>query len=113
MSTLNYPITLQDTIVALEALSEYALSLPETPITTINAQFTITGKSEMEKMNLEKSENKVEAELKVSCLNLKLTNKGRSVIAALMFVNLTRKASVVVYINCNKTACYMSYKLFP
>lgn len=71
----------QDTIVALEALSEYALSLPETPITTINAQFTVTGRSEMEKMNLEKSENKVEAELKRLVgqeINVNLSGKGKA-----------------------------------
>ncbi|XP_039530527.1 complement C4-B [Pimephales promelas] len=54
----------QDTIMALEALSEYALKIPETPITTVNAQFTVSGRSEMEKLLLEKNENKVETELK-------------------------------------------------
>ncbi|XP_058603327.1 complement C4-B isoform X1 [Onychostoma macrolepis] len=54
----------QDTIMALEALSEYALSIPEAPFTAINAQFTVQGRSEMEKLILDKNENKVEKELK-------------------------------------------------
>uniref|UniRef100_A0A8C2F497 Complement 4B (Chido blood group) n=1 Tax=Cyprinus carpio TaxID=7962 RepID=A0A8C2F497_CYPCA len=55
----------QDTIMALEALSEYALSVPESPFRTVNALFTIQGRSEMEKLTLDKSE-KVETELKVA-----------------------------------------------
>uniref|UniRef100_A0A8C1U0V1 Complement 4B (Chido blood group) n=1 Tax=Cyprinus carpio TaxID=7962 RepID=A0A8C1U0V1_CYPCA len=55
----------QDTIMALEALSEYALSVPEAPFRTVNALFTIQGRSEMEKLTLDKSE-KVETELKVA-----------------------------------------------
>uniref|UniRef100_A0A671R434 Complement C4-like n=1 Tax=Sinocyclocheilus anshuiensis TaxID=1608454 RepID=A0A671R434_9TELE len=54
----------QDTIMGLEALSEYALSIPEVPVSKINAQFTVQGRSEMEKLLLEKNENKVETELK-------------------------------------------------
>uniref|UniRef100_A0A672KKA6 Complement C4-like n=1 Tax=Sinocyclocheilus grahami TaxID=75366 RepID=A0A672KKA6_SINGR len=56
----------QDTIMGLEALSEYALSIPEVPVSKINAQFTVQGRSEMEKLLLEKNENKVETELKVA-----------------------------------------------
>lgn len=51
--------------MALEALSEYALSVPESPFRTVNALFTIQGRSEMEKLTLDKSE-KVETELKVN-----------------------------------------------
>ncbi|KAK7157442.1 hypothetical protein R3I93_008812 [Phoxinus phoxinus] len=54
----------QDTIMALEALAEYALNIPETPITTVNALFTIPGRSEMERLLLDKNEKKVETELK-------------------------------------------------
>ncbi|XP_052002681.1 complement C4-like [Xyrauchen texanus] len=54
----------QDTIMALEALSEYALSIPKPTITSINAHFTIPGRSEMEKLFLDNNEKKVEAELK-------------------------------------------------
>ncbi|XP_050986493.1 complement C4-B [Labeo rohita] len=53
----------QDTIMALEALSEYALSIPETPFSTINALFTVQGRSETEKLLLDKNE-KVETDLK-------------------------------------------------
>ncbi|KTF88988.1 hypothetical protein cypCar_00038722 [Cyprinus carpio] len=53
--------------MALEALSEYALSRPEAPISKINAQFIVQGRSEMEKLLLgKKKENKVETELKVA-----------------------------------------------
>ncbi len=51
--------------MALEALSEYALSIPEAPFRTINAKFTVQGRSEMEKLTLDKNE-KVEIELKVN-----------------------------------------------
>ncbi|KAK9960652.1 hypothetical protein ABG768_008497 [Culter alburnus] len=54
----------QDTIMALEALSEYALRIPDTPITIVSAQFTVPGRSEMEKLHLDKHEKKVETELK-------------------------------------------------
>ncbi|XP_067305139.1 complement C4-B [Pseudorasbora parva] len=54
----------QDTIMALEALSENALNMPKKDITIVNAQFTVPGRSEMEKLNLDKNENKVETELK-------------------------------------------------
>lgn len=40
--------------MALEALSEYALSRPEAPISKINAQFIVQGRSEMEKLLLGK-----------------------------------------------------------
>lgn len=56
--------------MALEALSEYALNIPETPITTVIAQFTVPGRSEMERLQLDKTEKKVETELKVNSLNL-------------------------------------------
>ncbi|XP_052000318.1 complement C4-like [Xyrauchen texanus] len=71
----------QDTIVALEALSEYAMSIPEPPMTKINAQFTIPGRSEMEKLLLENSEKKVEAELKKlvgNSINVKLSGEGKA-----------------------------------
>lgn len=59
--------------MALEALSEYALSIPETPFSTINALFTVQGRSETEKLLLDKNE-KVETDLKVNrchkCINV-------------------------------------------
>ncbi|XP_073703933.1 complement C4-B [Garra rufa] len=69
----------QDTIVALEALSEYALSIPEAPLTTINALFTVQGRSEMEKLLLHKNE-KVETELKRLVgmgIDVNLSGKGK------------------------------------
>ncbi|XP_036452334.1 complement C4-B [Colossoma macropomum] len=54
----------QDTIMALEALSEYAIHKPESPFSVINVQFTSSGRSEMEKLVLDKKGEKVEAELK-------------------------------------------------
>ncbi|XP_065117363.1 complement C4-A-like [Paramisgurnus dabryanus] len=70
----------QDTIVALEALSEYALSIPEPPITKVNVQFTVTGRSEMEKLNFDNSEKKIEAELKRlvgNNIDAKLSGEGK------------------------------------
>nr|BAB03285.1 complement C4-2 [Cyprinus carpio] len=69
----------QDTIMALEALSEYALSVPESPFRTVNALFTIQGRSEMEKLTLDKSE-KVETELKRlvgTGIDVNLSGKGK------------------------------------
>uniref|UniRef100_A0A8C1U1I6 Complement 4B (Chido blood group) n=1 Tax=Cyprinus carpio TaxID=7962 RepID=A0A8C1U1I6_CYPCA len=69
----------QDTIMALEALSEYALSVPEAPFRTVNALFTIQGRSEMEKLTLDKSE-KVETELKRlvgTGIDVNLSGKGK------------------------------------
>lgn len=51
--------------MALEALSEYKLSIPEPPITNVNAQFTVSGRSETEKLLFDNKEKGVEAELKV------------------------------------------------
>ncbi|KAI7806480.1 putative complement C4 [Triplophysa rosa] len=70
----------QDTIVALEALSEYRLSIPEPPITSINAQFTVTGRSETEKLLFDNNEKGVEAELKRllgNNINAKFSGKGK------------------------------------
>ncbi|KAL7875318.1 hypothetical protein SRHO_G00062880 [Serrasalmus rhombeus] len=53
----------QDTIVALEALSEYAIQRPESPFRVINVQFTTPGRSVMERLVLDKQGEKVEAEL--------------------------------------------------
>ncbi|XP_048008850.1 complement C4-B-like isoform X9 [Megalobrama amblycephala] len=70
----------QDTVVALEALTEYALSIPETPITTVNAQFTVPGRPEMEKLQLVKNKKKVETELKRLVgreIYVRLSGKGK------------------------------------
>uniref|UniRef100_A0A4W5PY10 Alpha-macroglobulin-like TED domain-containing protein n=1 Tax=Hucho hucho TaxID=62062 RepID=A0A4W5PY10_9TELE len=55
----------QDTIVALEALSEYALNSPQPPITEVDVQFTTPGKSDVQKLSLDNKGEKVETELKV------------------------------------------------
>ncbi|XP_073728066.1 complement C4-B isoform X2 [Misgurnus anguillicaudatus] len=70
----------QDTIVALEALSEYALSIPKQPLTKVNVQFTVAGRSEMEKLNFDNSEKKIETELKRlvgNNIEAKLSGEGK------------------------------------
>ncbi|XP_062322694.1 complement C4-B isoform X2 [Osmerus eperlanus] len=54
----------QDTIVALEALSEYALDMPPPPVTEVEASFTVKGKSTILKLSLGNTDDKVETELK-------------------------------------------------
>ncbi|KAB5586975.1 hypothetical protein PHYPO_G00007650 [Pangasianodon hypophthalmus] len=54
----------QDTIIALEALSEYAMQLPPSPLNTITVQFTSTKRAEKESLVLEKKGEKVETDLK-------------------------------------------------
>ncbi|KAL6489631.1 hypothetical protein MHYP_G00033720 [Metynnis hypsauchen] len=71
----------QDTIVALEALSEYAIHKPESPFRMINVQFTSPGRSEMEKLVLDKQGEKVEAELKRlvgGSITAKFSGKGEA-----------------------------------
>ncbi|XP_072316356.1 complement C4-B [Eucyclogobius newberryi] len=53
----------QDTIVALEALSEYELMRPARSETKVEASFTVRGKNHVEKLELENNEN-VEKDLK-------------------------------------------------
>ncbi|XP_072536742.1 complement C4-B [Salminus brasiliensis] len=54
----------QDTIVALEALAEYAMHKTEPTPTHVTVQFTTPGRSEMEKLVLGQPGEKVEVELK-------------------------------------------------
>uniref|UniRef100_A0AAZ3S5Z8 Complement 4B (Chido blood group) n=1 Tax=Oncorhynchus tshawytscha TaxID=74940 RepID=A0AAZ3S5Z8_ONCTS len=72
----------QDTIVALEALSEYALSRPQPPITEVEVQFTIPGKSDIQKLSLDNKGDKVETELKRlignPIINVALTGQGKA-----------------------------------
>lgn len=63
--------------MALEALSEYTLNIPQPPVTTINAQFTVTGRSEIENLLFDNKETKVEAELKVKVFNFLVTLKSQ------------------------------------
>uniref|UniRef100_A0A673XN65 Complement C4B (Chido/Rodgers blood group) n=1 Tax=Salmo trutta TaxID=8032 RepID=A0A673XN65_SALTR len=56
----------QDTIVALEALSEYALNRPQPPITKVEVQFTAPRKNDIQKLSLDNKGEKVETELKVT-----------------------------------------------
>ncbi|KAI4881188.1 hypothetical protein NFI96_027254, partial [Prochilodus magdalenae] len=67
----------QDTIVALEALSEYAIHKPESPFRIINIQFTRAGRSEA--LKLDSKGEKVETELKRlqgGKITAKLSGKG-------------------------------------
>uniref|UniRef100_A0A8K9UVN7 Complement 4B (Chido blood group) n=1 Tax=Oncorhynchus mykiss TaxID=8022 RepID=A0A8K9UVN7_ONCMY len=72
----------QDTIVALEALSEYALNRPQPPITEVEVQFTIPGKSDIQKLSLDNKGDKVETELKRlignPIINVALTGQGKA-----------------------------------
>ncbi|KAL7886405.1 hypothetical protein AOLI_G00041260 [Acnodon oligacanthus] len=71
----------QDTIVALEALSEYAIHKPESPFRMINVQFTRPGRPEMERLVLDKQGEKVEAELKRlvgGSITAKISGKGEA-----------------------------------
>uniref|UniRef100_A0A4W5PPX6 Complement C4B (Chido/Rodgers blood group) n=1 Tax=Hucho hucho TaxID=62062 RepID=A0A4W5PPX6_9TELE len=72
----------QDTIVALEALSEYALNSPQPPITEVDVQFTTPGKSDVQKLSLDNKGEKVETELKKlignRIINVMLTGQGKA-----------------------------------
>ncbi|KAK6327030.1 hypothetical protein J4Q44_G00026750 [Coregonus suidteri] len=72
----------QDTIVALEALSEYALNRPQPPITEVKVQFTSPGKSDVQKLSLDNKGEKVETELKKlignAIINVALTGQGKA-----------------------------------
>ncbi|KAL2083916.1 hypothetical protein ACEWY4_019434 [Coilia grayii] len=54
----------QDTIVALEALSMYAISRPESPVSRINVLFHVPGKSQTESLATDDSGLSVETDLK-------------------------------------------------
>ncbi|KAJ8288044.1 hypothetical protein COCON_G00007030 [Conger conger] len=54
----------QDTIVALEALAEYALSRPSAPSSKLDLRFTAPGRNEKATLTMEKAGERVEAELK-------------------------------------------------
>lgn len=56
----------QDTLNALEALVEYELKRSVSPEANLIAEFTVPGKGDIVKLTLEKKEDKVETELKVS-----------------------------------------------
>ncbi|XP_060777748.1 complement C4-B isoform X2 [Neoarius graeffei] len=71
----------QDTIIALEALSEYALRLPPLPVDTVNAQFTSVKRNEKENLALNKNGEKVEKDLKRllgSNIIAKFSGKGQA-----------------------------------
>ncbi|XP_045575101.1 complement C4 [Salmo salar] len=72
----------QDTIVALEALSEYALNRPQPPITKVEVQFTAPRKNDIQKLSLDNKGEKVEIELKKlignPIINVTLTGQGKA-----------------------------------
>uniref|UniRef100_UPI003AB09B23 complement C4-B n=1 Tax=Centroberyx gerrardi TaxID=166262 RepID=UPI003AB09B23 len=71
----------QDTIVALEALSEYELKKPPRTFTEVAAQFTVPGRTEKEDLSLENRREKVEKELKRMIgnnVNVLLTGHGEA-----------------------------------
>ncbi|XP_030639249.1 complement C4 [Chanos chanos] len=71
----------QDTMIALEAMSQYAISQPETRSSTLDAQFDVPGKAQKEKLVLDKTGEKVEAELKRllgNNINMKISGQGKA-----------------------------------
>ncbi|TSK34711.1 Complement C4 [Bagarius yarrelli] len=54
----------QDTIIALEALSEYAVSLPQETLNNVSVQFTSEKKNAKENLSLMKKGEKIETDLK-------------------------------------------------
>uniref|UniRef100_A0AAR2LC75 Complement 4B (Chido blood group) n=1 Tax=Pygocentrus nattereri TaxID=42514 RepID=A0AAR2LC75_PYGNA len=80
----------QDTIMALEALSEYAIQRPESPFRVINVQFTSPGRSVMEKLVLDKQGEKVEAELTRlvgGSITAKFSGKGEAKIKVITLIH--------------------------
>ncbi|XP_041844609.1 complement C4-B isoform X2 [Melanotaenia boesemani] len=69
----------QDTLMALEALSEYELKRYSSPAANMIAEFTAAGKNEIIKLALENKNQKVEADLKIftgNKVNVSITGKG-------------------------------------
>ncbi|XP_034030928.1 LOW QUALITY PROTEIN: complement C4-B [Thalassophryne amazonica] len=70
----------QDTIMALEALSEYELRKSSGPITNVMAEFSVPGRTEVVRMSVGK-DDKVETELKKlkgNNIEMKLTGEGEA-----------------------------------
>lgn len=55
----------QDTLNALEALAEYSLKRPASPEVNAVGEFSVDGRNEIIKLELEKGEDRVETNLKV------------------------------------------------
>ncbi|KAM6967498.1 complement C4-B [Aplochiton taeniatus] len=70
----------QDTIVALEALSEYALKRPPPAVTQMEATFTSPGKTALHTMSLENKGPKVEIELPKlgNDINVQVSGQGKA-----------------------------------
>ncbi|XP_078027937.1 complement C4-B-like [Epinephelus lanceolatus] len=69
----------QDTIMALEALAEYEIKRSISPDANLIAEFTVRGKREIVRLELENKKEKVETNLKKfsgSNINVQLTGKG-------------------------------------
>ncbi|XP_035528727.1 LOW QUALITY PROTEIN: complement C4-B [Morone saxatilis] len=69
----------QDTIMALEALAEYELKRSVSPEANLIAEFSVPGKSDIVKLELEKKKDRVETDLKKLKGNnivVQLTGKG-------------------------------------
>lgn len=56
---------MQDTINALDALAEYSLKSSVSPDVNAVGEFSVEGRNEVIKLELEKGENRVETDLKV------------------------------------------------
>ncbi|XP_072572161.1 complement C4-B [Paramormyrops kingsleyae] len=71
----------QDTIVALEALSELAISRPPQAPSKMEAKFSVSGRSQTEKLMLEKKGDRVQVELKRllgATINAELIGNGKA-----------------------------------
>uniref|UniRef100_A0A3B5BHG4 Complement C4-like n=1 Tax=Stegastes partitus TaxID=144197 RepID=A0A3B5BHG4_9TELE len=69
----------QDTIMALEALSEYELKRPVRPEAKVAAEFTVPGRQNIIRLALENDKEKVETDLKKLAgnnIHVELTGKG-------------------------------------
>ncbi|XP_028280659.1 complement C4-B isoform X2 [Parambassis ranga] len=81
----------QDTVMALEALSEYELKRPARPDVNIIAQFTVPGKGDIVTLTLENQKEKVETDLKKlvgNNITLHLTGKGKAKLKVLKSYHL-------------------------
>lgn len=80
----NYPggyKSSQDTIMALEALAEYGLMLATSPDVNVAAEFTVQGKTNIVKLELENKWERVETDLKRfvgNQITAQLTGEGES-----------------------------------
>ncbi|CAJ1061688.1 complement C4-B isoform X2 [Xyrichtys novacula] len=72
-------VSTQDTVMALEALAEYELKRPPSPEANLRAVFTVQGRRDIVKLDLESKKDKVEKDLKKFAgqrISVDVTGKG-------------------------------------